>query len=336
MKDKILVYGADGYMGQLFTQFALEAQLPIVLAGRGAFKTDIPYRQFTLDTNEGILPNLRDIKLLVNLAGPFLNTQSKLIEACIQTQTHYIDISGEANDIARVVGYHEAALKALVMLLPGAGFGVVPTDVAAKLVQQKLKDANQLIIAYVTQGGASRGTLKTVLMDIHKEGIERVNDKLKPAKPAKEDFYFEHQNKRFRVVYNPWRADLITAAYSTAIPSVKTFSNFPSLVEAMMHGKYLWLRDFILQYILRWLPAGPSKKALQKGKTIIFAQVKNSMGQTAQIKIIGPEAYQFTAQTLIAICCKILNNDFEPGFKTPSIYGREIIEKPFQNVHIID
>src|SRR5690606_26263619 len=335
MKRKILIYGAGGYMGKLFTQYASQKQLPIVLGSRDFFHSKEELRVFTLESTSGIAEHLHDIKLVVNLSGPFVFTQKPLIEACLLTSTHYIDISGDAPEFESASRVAGQAKNSNITLMPGAGFGVVPTDIAAKLAHQKLPDATQLILAYVTVGGATRGTLKTVLKDIHKEGIEIVNGKAVKAMPAKSDFNFVADGKRHRVVYNPWRGDLFTAQYSTNISNIQTYANFPGFVESMMKGKLLWLRDFILNRLINLLPVGPSEKELKKGKTYIYAEVSNAKGETAKVNIEGPEAYVFTAQTLTSISLKIMNDEVFAGFQTPSIYGSELILSNFDNV-IID
>lgn len=334
MKSKILIHGAGGYMGKLFTQYAKNANIPFVLGSRTALQSDEEVRQFSLNDIETIAAHLNDVKLVVNLAGPFMNTQQAFIKACLQTSTHYIDISGETPEFESALDFDLEAKEANIMLMPGAGFGVVPTDIAAKLAHEKLPDAMHLKIAYITVGGATRGTLKTVLKDIHREGIEIVNGKSVKTMPAKSDFYFNAGGKKQRVVYNPWRGDLVTAQHSTQIPNIQTYSNFPGIVESMMKGKLLWLRNLILNKLINFLPVGPSEKELKKGKTFVYAEVKNQDGQTERVNISGPEAYVFTAQTLTSISKNILTDNWASGFQTPAMFGKEILLSDFQNVSI--
>lgn len=327
MKTKILIYGAAGYMGRLFTKYAKTAQLPIVLGSREVFETSEVLRIFSLDDINEIAKQLADIKLVVNLAGPFLYTQQPLIEACLATQTHYIDIAGEYLEFSSVAGrFHKRASEAGIMLMPGAGFGVVPTDIAAKMVVQQLPDASHLAIAYITEGGASRGTLKTVLKDINRAGIQIVEGQAVKAMPAQSAFSFEASGKKHRVVYNPWRGDLFTAQLSTGVLNISTYAGFPRFVEGMMKGKLLWLRDLILKRLIRFLPLGPSKKELQKGKTIVYTEATNPQGQKARVMFEGPEAYLFTAQMLVSITQKIGAGDWQAGFQTPSIYGEDLLK----------
>lgn len=334
MKNKILIYGAGGYMGKLFTQFAKEKNLSVILASRDYFSTDDELRLFSIDETSVIDNHLFDIKLVVNLAGPFAFTQHAFIKACIETGTHYIDLSGEFPEFMSAFHFDSDAKSENITLMPGAGFGVVPTDVAAKLAQLLLPDATHLTLAYYTVGGATKGTLKTILKDINKEGIEIKNGKIIKAKPAYSDFHFSMNGKIKRVVYNPWRGDLFTATHSTNIPNIKTFSNFPGLVEKMMKGNLLWIRDLIMKRLLYFFPSGPSDKKLQKGYSYIYAEVKNEKGLIKNVKIKGPEAYVFTAQCLTNISLNIMNDNFISGFQVPSVYGKEILLENYQNVYI--
>lgn len=333
-KNKVLIYGAAGYMGLLFLKTVQKENLSIVLGSRNNFKSEYQVRVFSLDKRDDIIESIKDVKLVINLAGPFKYTNKQLVEACIENGTHYIDIAGEVPELESIFEYNERAKKANVMLMPGAGFGIVPTDIVANLAKQKLLDATHLKIAYVTNGGASRGTLKTVLADINKEGVLVQNGIFEKANPASKTFQFLANNKPQKLVYNPWRADLFSARISTGIQNIETYANFPGFIVKMMQGKLLWLRDFMLKRLINFLPIGPSEKQLKKGSTICYAEVSNLNGQKASATIIGPEAYLFTAETLLAITKNILIDNFKAGFQTPNFYGSDLI-KSISNVKIL-
>ena len=332
MKTKVLIYGALGYMGQLTARYAREARLPVVLAARNPDLTKVAQtlgveiRIFGLTDAALVRQQLTDVVVVVNLAGPFAVTSRPLIDACIATGTHYIDIAGEYPDFETAYSFNEAAQKAGVMLMPGAGFGVVPTDIAALLAHQKLPDATELTIAYATIGGASQGTLKTVLTDINKPGVVRLNGQFFPINPAVDTLTFRADGKAHTVVTNPWRADLFTAFYSTGIPTIRTYSAFPGFVVGFMKGRMLWLRDLLLNRLVGLLPVGPNEKQLQTGKTHVWATAKNATGQTATVQIDGPEAYLFSVRTVLAISSRILAGEVKPGFQSPAHYGAALIE----------
>ena len=331
---KILIYGASGYMGQLFLKTIQNENLDVVLGARSNFNSEYQVRVFSLENSSAIVENIKDVKLVINLAGPFKYTNKQLLEACIENGTHYIDIAGEVAELETVYKYDEMAKKANIMLMPGAGFGVVPTDIVANLAKQKLSDATHLKIAYITKGGVSRGTLKTVLADINKEGVILENGIFNKAMPAFKTFQFILNDKAQKLVYNPWRADLFSAKISTGIQNIETYANFPNLIVKMMQGKMLWLRDFMTKKLIAFLPVGPSEKQIRQGSTVCYAEVSNSKGETASATIIGPEAYLFTSEVLLAITKNILNENYKVGFQTPNFYGVDLL-KSISNIKII-
>lgn len=333
-KNKILIYGAAGYMGQLFLKTIQKENLAIVLGSRINFESAYQVRVFSLDNQNEIIENIKDVKLVINLAGPFKYTNKQLVEACIENGSHYIDIAGEVPELEAIFDYNEMAKKANIMLMPGAGFGIVPTDIVANLAKQKLLDATHLKIAYITNGGASRGTLKTVLADINKEGVLLQNGIFEKTMPASKTFQFLANNRPQKLVYNPWRADLFSARISTGIQNIETYANFPGFIVKLMQGKLLWLRDFMLKRLINFFSIGPSEKQLKKGSTICYAEVSNLKGQKASATIIGPEAYLFTAETLLAITKNILIDNLKAGFQTPNLYGADLI-KSISNVKIL-
>ena len=327
----VLIYGATGYMGRLCAGEMLKRGMNPILAGRSDKVRDLARELncralvFGLEDRAEIERNLDGVSLVVNLAGPFGQTQMPLIEACLATKCHYADIAGEVDEMLSVFAYDEEAKRKGIMLMPGAGFGVVPTDIAARMAGDLLPDASNLTILYATDGGASRGTLKTVLADIDRPGVRRVNGKLVAARPAESRADFIVAGRRFTGVYNPWRADLFTAGVSTGIDTIQTYTAFPGFIVQMMEGRLLWLRDMILNRLLRFLPEGPSEKQLHRGRTYVMV-IATSEAQQESISLKGPEAYLFTALCLREIVSKVLNGEFAAGFQTPSYFGRALLE----------
>jgi len=330
MKDKkIVIYGANGYTGKLFAKYLIEKGITLILAGRSdsvkkvAGELNCPFRIFTTEKSG---EHLSDLDALVNVAGPFAKTQPGLIEGCLATKTHYLDITGEVPDIERVYSYHEKAVKAGIILIPACGFGVVPTDLAAKMASELIDDPTELTIAFDTKGGVSRGTLKTALKDIFKEGVIVRKSQFEPAKPAMKELEVKMTDHTFKAVYNPWRGDLFMSQHSTGIPNIETFSTFPGFIVSMMKGKLGWLRKLILNHLVNLLPEGPNDKQIQKGKTYIKAIVKNKKGEKAAVEIAGPEAYRFTAISLYKILELVFTKQAK-GFKTPSEMDTEWIKE---------
>ena len=173
MPHQFLIYGANGYTGRLIARAAVERGLRPTLAGRDANKTkalaaDLGLNWISFDLTDGKAMDaaLRDLVLVLNCAGPFARTAAPMIEGCIRTSTHYLDVTGEIDVLEQAAQRSDAALKANIMLLPGCGFDVVPSDCLAMHVAARLPDAGALRLSISSPGALSRGTMNTAAAQI--------------------------------------------------------------------------------------------------------------------------------------------------------------------------
>lgn len=326
MKNKIIIYGASGYVGKLLIKQLTQSQIPFITAGRSANKDVEIDLVCSLTSQTEIVENIKGAVMLINLAGPFSETSNPLIEACIKAKVHYFDIAGEYNEFKSAQKYHSSAKEAGVMIMPGIGFGVVPTDIAAYLASKLIKDPTHLSICYGTKGGASRGTLRTVLRDINSPGVRIQDGNAILAAPASEEkrIVVDGDEKTFEL--NPWRGDLFSAGVTTGIKNITTYTEFPGIIVSMMQGKMLFLRNLLLKHIIKLLPEGPNEKQLRSGSTYINAEVINAKNEKANVIIIGPEAYIFTVYCIEKVINEIQNHPALSGFQTPSVLGHEFLK----------
>ena len=97
-----MIYGANGYTGELIARKAVKDGQRPYLAGRDQAKVrplaeelNLPWRVFDLSKPEAIVAGLEDMSLVLHCAGPFSATCAPMVDACIATSTHYLDITGE-------------------------------------------------------------------------------------------------------------------------------------------------------------------------------------------------------------------------------------------------
>ncbi len=133
-----LIYGANGYTARLIVREAMARALPPVLAGRNAPAVEelarqerLEHRIFALDDPVALDAGLKDVAVVLNCAGPFSRTAKPMAEACIRCGVHYLDITGEISVFEEMAARDAEAKAAGVMLLPGVGFDVVPSDCLA-------------------------------------------------------------------------------------------------------------------------------------------------------------------------------------------------------------
>src|SRR5215213_518814 len=155
-----LIYGSYGYTGQLIVARALKEGLRPILAGRNekklraqAEQTNLDCRAFSLNDTAKLDAALLEVDAVLHCAGPFVHTFHQMAEACLRTKRHYVDISGEIIGFEALARMSEQAKAAGIMLLPGAGFDVVPSDCLAAHLKQRLPSATSLAGISDTRSG---------------------------------------------------------------------------------------------------------------------------------------------------------------------------------------
>ncbi|GJM35439.1 MAG: membrane protein [Saprospiraceae bacterium] len=334
-----LLYGANGYTAQLIIKESLKQGLQPILAGRNSAKIEalgkeyeLPYRIFDLDDPSNIEKQLQGINLCLNAAGPFSKTALPLAKACIATQTHYLDITGEVDVFEQVKALHSNAEKAGVMLMPGVGFDVIPSDCLANFLKEKMPDAQSLELAFtMVGGGISHGTASTMVSQLGERGLVRENGKLKKVGLA-------HKSKRINfgdftrtMATIPW-GDISTAYTSTQIPNIEVYTNMPKRVIQLMKFQGLFnpiLRTGLVKKLgQKWVDKnlyGPNEQQNQKGKSYLYGKASNG-SQSKSAILSCAEGYWLTALGSIHITKKVLQGDFKPGYQTPAmVYGWQLI-----------
>jgi short subunit dehydrogenase-like uncharacterized protein len=261
-----------------------------------------------------------------------------MIEACIATDTHYIDITGEIPVFEMAKRYNDAAKEAGVMLMPGVGFDVVPTDCMALFLKNKLPDATQLQLAFASVGGGlSHGTAITMIMGLGEGGAVRENGKI-AAKPLGHkgmwvDFSIKAGiKKKLFVMTIPW-GDVATAYFTTGIPNIETYTGIsPTIYKLLkLQVAFNWLLKsaFIRRFAAKQInakPAGPSDEARSKSNSRIWGKVQNSTGKTVIATMKVKDGYSLTAHSSLLIAQKILAGNFKAGYQTPAaVYGEDLI-----------
>ena len=227
----------------------------------------------------------------------------------------------------------QAAVARGLMLLPGVGFGVFPTDSLAVYLHGLLPDAAQLTLAFQTQGGVSQGTAQTVLYGLAHGGVARRGGQLQPVPAAWKRRAFDFGAGKVTALFNPWRADLLSAYVSTGIPDIDTFSVVPQPVATLMRLDAVWpglVRSRWLQTLLGRQVAsqarGPDAAQLAAGSTTVYGEVVNARGERRAARLHGPEAYAFSAQSAVLALKLVLAGGLRPGYRTPAqVFGPDAL-----------
>jgi short subunit dehydrogenase-like uncharacterized protein len=337
---KFIIYGANGYTGQLIAETAKQYGLSPILAGRNeaqlaplAEKLGLSYRIATIDNPGQLASLLADCTLLLHAAGPFQFTARHMMMACLQSNTHYLDITGEIPVFEMAANFNNAALEAGIMIMPGVGFDVVPTDCLAAFLENLLPDANQLKLAFASLNGmVSHGTAMTMAMGLGAGSAARVNGKIVAKRLGEKGMLVDFGEKKLFVMSIPW-GDVSTAYYTTGIPNIETYTAVPkSLYYALkFQSLYNWalktkpVQRFIKKKIGQ-RPAGPNTTQRSNSSSLVWGEVQNNNGKIIQGKINCPDGYTLTVHSSLLIAKKVLDGSFIPGFQTPAgAYGANLI-----------
>jgi short subunit dehydrogenase-like uncharacterized protein len=346
MQHQLLLYGANGYTGKLIAKLASAYGLKPILAGRTeasikplADELQLPYRIFHLDDKTQLETALSEVKLVLHAAGPYVYTAKQMIEACLQAGVHYIDINGDIAVFEMLKKYDAAAIEQNIMVMPGVGFDVVPTDCMALQLKNKMPDATHLKLAFASIGGGlSHGTAITMAGKIGEGGAVRENGRIVRKPLGQKGMWVNFSagsgggKKNLFVMTIPW-GDISTAYSTTAIPNIEVYTGIaPKVYRAL---KFQWafnwlLRSGFVRNIIRKKikarPAGPSDEQRQKSSSLVWGEVSNPSGKTLSGSISCADGYSLTAHSSLLISKKILEGNYRTGFQTPAgCYGENLI-----------
>ncbi len=330
MSGPLLVYGAYGYTGELVARRALERGLAPVLAGRDseqlvqvARALGCEWRAFPLSDPDALRRGVRGAGAVVHCAGPFSRTARPMAEACLDERVHYLDLTGEIPVFESLLALSPAARNVGVMLLPGAGFDVVPTDCLAAHLVRRLPGAQTITLALSGLDRVSRGTARTML-----EGAAAVRG----AAVAPETRSFDLGFGPVPAVRVPW-ADVFTAPRSTGVGDVRTFLVAGAAFRLLLRAAPL------VAPALAWAPlreamaramaggeAGPSLKARSSRRSVVYGEAVDATGRRVSTRQRHPDPYTLTALAAVELAERALRGEAPPGWQTPATaYGPDLV-----------
>lgn len=335
----LLIYGATGYTGALIAREAARRGMRPVLAGRSpgpladrAGGLGLDHRAFALDAPEAVASGLQGVHTVLNCAGPFRHTATPLADVCLRAGVNYLDITGEAAVFEALAARDAAAERAGVVVLPGVGFDVVPSDCLAAHLKRRLPTATRLALAFRSAGRMSRGTALTAIDRMSDGGLVREDGVLKRVPAAWKTRAIDFGGGPQKAITIPW-GDVATAFHSTGIPNVEVYLAAPWAlrVGARLSRWFGWLLDSaVVQRRLRKRilagPPGPTEAERGANRCTFWGEATDDVGRTAVARLETPDGYDLTVETALAAVARVLAGGVPPGFQTPATaFGPDFI-----------
>jgi short subunit dehydrogenase-like uncharacterized protein len=318
-----LIYGASGYTGELVARLAVRRGERPVLAGRSAGRVGplaaelgLEHRVFGLAEPAALVRGLAGMSVVAHCAGPFAATAVAMARACCESGAHYLDITGEIDVFEQLHGLGAEAAAAGVVLLPGAGFDVVPTDCLAMTVARALPGAGALDLAFLPGSGPSGGTTRTALAMLRHGGRARINGVITPVPIRWKSLRADFPSGPRTVSAVPW-GDVSTAYFSTGIPNIITYTTAPpggSLVAPVLRfGPAAAVADALAGRV-----KGPGSSKRARGHAEVWARASHG-SRTATATLTTPNPYDLTADSVVQAAIRLAaGTTVAAGMHTPA------------------
>ncbi|WP_444436108.1 saccharopine dehydrogenase family protein [Pseudomonas sp. A6] len=336
-----MIYGANGYTGELIAREAARRGLKPVLAGRSRERVEalarelgLQARAFGLDDASALAGQIQGHSLVLNCAGPFSATAAPMMEACLRAGAHYLDITGEIAVFELAQSLNGRAQQAGVVLCPGVGFDVIPTDCVAAALKAALPDATHLALGFDSRSGFSPGTAKTSVEGLAQGGKVRRDGRIVSVPLAYKVRRIDFGDGEKEAMTIPW-GDVSTAYHTTGIPNIEVFiPGSQRMIASARRANYIrpllgigWVQRLIKARIARTVK-GPSeeKRALQP--TFVWGEAINARGERKTARIRTANGYSLTITGSLTVVEYLMTHQPAGGAYTPAkLVGADLVSQ---------
>ncbi|MDX1511766.1 MAG: saccharopine dehydrogenase NADP-binding domain-containing protein [Nitriliruptorales bacterium] len=341
----IALLGASGFTGRLVAAELDRRGHAFVAAGRdtgrlreavaGLSATDVVAVDVTDAASVHAL--VSDVDLVLTTVGPFQQLGRGVLAAAIESDTHYVDSTGEQPFIRWAFErWGEVAAARGVSVVPAAAFDHVPGDLLGHVAASALRVPEELHVAYLAKapGGllntGSSGTRASVASLMGETILSVVDGRLR-----EEDFMAERRLAWFPRPVGPHHAAGTGGAEPFTIPRhvpglrvVRSYTAMPTWQAEVgqllsgVAGRSTRLRD-LLQRTLSQGPEGPSERSRQATRIAAVAEAATGGSDPAIARawLSGRDIYRFTAVCMVLIAERILGGGVPPGVIAPAETG---------------
>jgi short subunit dehydrogenase-like uncharacterized protein len=337
MSGRVLLYGATGYSGREIAGALTDVDL--VLAGRNAERVRAVaeplgrgWRAFDLSDEDRLTEALADVDVVLHAAGPFEATMTPMLEACLRSGAHYLDLSGEWPGFAEAMAYDGAARAADVMVMPGVGLSIVATDCLLALAKERWPDTERVRLGISRVIVMTRGSFASAARLLSPEVLIRRNSELVATRPGKLTHAFDFGDGLIETSAMSW-ADVVTGEFTTGIRNIEAYTELDwaqrahyaaSGLAMRITGAQVW-RSLGNSAAQAW-PAGPDEDARRDAPYVMVAEALDPWRRVRQMRMRTLDGYSVSVLTATEAVRKVLSGQWSPGFQTPArIFGPRFV-----------
>lgn len=329
-KNRLMIYGAYGYAGELMVREAVKQGVKPIIAGLSAAKLKpladelgLEYRAFSI---EDAATHLEHVGVLLSCAGPFSATAELMVRACLDRHVHYLDITGEIEVFRKCYAQNSQAREQNIIVMPGVGTDIVPTDCLAAMLKEKLPTATRLDLAFCFGTSMSIGTLKTSIESLGRGGLIREDNQLQTVPNAFRTRKIPFQDRLRWAATIPW-GDVFTSGISTGVPNgvVYMAMSKTSIYMARITNPFQRIigrpamQNFLKNLAGRFVKKGPNAQARETERGQFWGEATAPNGDKVAMTISTSNVYALTVVVGIRIAQYCLEYTGPGGYFTPSM-----------------
>ena len=150
----IIIWGASSFTGKLVTEYIFNkygsSKIKWAIAGRNLDKLE-RIRSEVADKNipifiadsfdeDSLSKFVKKTNVVCSTVGPYSLYGTKLVKLCVENNTNYCDITGEAHWIRTIIdSFHEKAKSKKIKIVNSCGFDSIPSDMGVYFIQNEIK-----------------------------------------------------------------------------------------------------------------------------------------------------------------------------------------------------
>jgi len=294
----IAVYGAAGHTGRFVVREVQRRGLPVVAVGRSAARLGeavppaVPRRIAELDDPVSLEQAFAGCAVVINCAGPFLDTAVPVARAALHAGCHYIDVTAEqASAQASFAELDAPARAAGRVVIPAAAFYGGLADLLASALASD-GDIDEITVAIaLDRWWPTDGTRKTG----ERNNVPRVvvtNGRLAPLVPSAEvpDWVFSAPLGNQAMIELPF-SEVITLAHHLKVGEIRSLLNRSALAD---------IRDASTPPPTAADDSGRSAQRFE----LVVRLVQNGVTKTAGVR--GQDIYAVTAPIVTEVALRLL------------------------------
>ncbi|MEG3439653.1 saccharopine dehydrogenase NADP-binding domain-containing protein [Pannus brasiliensis CCIBt3594] len=235
----VILYGASGFVGrQTVAYFAGNANsVRWAIAGRDRQKLENVRSSAGVNVDV-LVADSRDIeaieamvaktRVILNTAGPFALYGNSIVDACVRSRTHYVDITGETAWVRDLIDRYSDRTEADgTRIIPFCGFDSIPSDLGTYLIVRYLRerfgvDCRGVKAYFQAYGGFNGGTLASAFNIFDSGQSDRVRDpflldNLKEHPPEERERQRDPESPFFDRDIDTWVAPFFMGVVNTRV-----------------------------------------------------------------------------------------------------------------------